>query len=66
MVKAVKRVNARRMIEESGIGEVVDQYYCEFVCGKGEFGKCKYFKWISGIPVCIRRSAKRDNRLLKN
>ena len=64
MVKAVKRVDVIRMIEQSGIGEVVDQWYCEFVCRKGEFGRCKYFKWVCGVPVCLRRQAKKDKRML--
>jgi len=64
-MKAV-RFDPIKMIEESGIGEIVDQYLCEFVCGKGEFGKCRYFKRIYGIPVCIRRSAKGESRLLKD
>ena len=50
-----------RMIEESGIGEVVDQYFCEITCGMGEFGRCKYFRRINNIPVCIRKAVKREN-----
>lgn len=65
MLKAVKRVDVIRMIEQSGIGEVVDQYFCEFVCGKGEFGNCKYFKWVGRIPVCVRRVVKKENRLVR-
>ena len=63
-MKAV-RFDPIKMIEESGIGEIVDQYLCEFVCGKGEFGRCKYFKWVGNIPVCVRRVAKRENRLIR-
>jgi len=60
-----KKFDPIKMIEESGIGEVVDQYFCDFVCKKGEFGKCKYFRWIYGIPVCIRKTVKKENRLIR-
>jgi len=59
------KVEPIRLIEESGIGEVVDQYFCEFVCKKGEFGKCKYFRQINNLPVCIRKAVRKENRLLK-
>ena len=58
------KIDPIRTIEELGIGEVVDQWYCEVVCRKGEFGKCKYFKWVGRIPVCVRRVAKKENRLI--
>lgn len=61
----VKRVDLIREIEKIGLGEVVDQYFCEFVCGRGEFGKCKYLRVIGNVPVCLRRVRKLDNRLLE-
>jgi hypothetical protein len=63
-LKVKVKLDPIRFIEDSGIGVVVDQYFCEFVCGKGEFGKCKYFKRIFGIPVCLRMQARKDKRVL--
>jgi len=51
------------IVENFGIGKVVDQFDCEIHCGK-EFGKCKYFRRVSGACICIRQGTKIDKRLL--
>ncbi|RLI77742.1 hypothetical protein DRP04_10945 [Archaeoglobales archaeon] len=57
-------VKAAKLIEKFGIGELITQFDCELLCGR-EFGKCKYFKYFSGVPVCLRRIGRHDRRLLQ-